>query len=423
MANGQVVPEELIAQIVAGQQAQSQLGPIQEQMNRVDALRQYAPPQGRGMGGVYQAANPLAHIGALMSSIGGQRKFDKLSDQAGALRGTATEGAAAETRAKFLQDQAMQDIRGRTRDTADLNATISALRAETGAQSAAHKQGIAEKNLVIKEQAQDVKEANQRLKEQQQEWKQAEADLKRNFLVGSAEEYVTPEGDVIQVGRDSESYKNLSEDGYPEISLKGLRKVTKDDKSAAEGLPAKDKSHIFRLRKSYDDLNNIRDLAGKLSSEDVANLSRPGEDVAYKVLTPAAMETYIQNNQRNLSADAKEYLRSIAAFSAELRNRLFGSALTVNESVLAEAFLPSAVGLNFSDRMGRINAYAKEFDRWSTAYDRDIYRNMRKYEPWEASDTPVAKGGSARKQLWELTDDDINAMTPEQRDEYLKSMQ
>lgn len=168
--------------------------------------------------------------------------------------------------------------------------------------------------------------------------------------------------------------KGMVDERGNEVSVEGM--VPFDESRQAKqfgygfkNLPATAKKDVIGADFGMRQLNDISNIANSLSPDQLKELQRPGLDVAVRAATPGAFEEYIQQNHKGLSREVKQYLQKVNNFASNIRHERFGSALTIGETRLAEAFLPSATGIGLMERADRLNSFYDDFMNQVSAVD------------------------------------------------------
>lgn len=463
-----VVPPEMLAQILAGQQAQSQLTPLQEQMTRVNELRGYREPQGYQAAGMYQAASPLAHIGRLLSGYANEKEYSSLNDQADALRGAVATGQGAATQAKYAQDEATLDLRAMK---AALDAErIASLNQKTQADIAKGDQakGVPAAyfnpntgQTVHLRQAGNVMvdgEGNpfpltgdwmkwtdyrgaqkdnfdKEYKTGAFDLKKWEAEQKANRQTGKPVMYESKSGETKWLRQTPSGMVDVST-GEP-VALTGDWEVARDKNlpNILDGYGKNLHRPITQTRKAYLDLYELNQTAKALTPEDIKALNKPGLNNIVKTLTPASFEVYMEQQHLDLSPRAKMYLATVNRVGAGIRHKLYGSAVTVNEGAFFDGFSPTAVGVDFNTRVMRADGLLDEIVNDAKAYSTDpessILRDLPAYEKTDfvAADSGKPKGRTVEDflnmstdQLLQVADEDLARLPAEALDKVLQKM-
>lgn len=451
------VAPEMMEKILAGQQATSQLTPLQEQMTRVNELRGYQEPRGYQAAGMYQAASPLAHIGAFLNSYGSENEYKQLQDKANALRGTIAEGQGAATQAGFAQKDAALASAQQGRDIQMLSALIRAgnlgrlTEKDQAAQDLAERKfGFTQGKLgkpvtyldesgnrqTFYESTKGIVDANgnpveiganwttpqEKMNQQKFDQKKFVDQQKLNAQSGKPVMYSDKDGNNVWLRQTNQGMVN-AEDGQP-FALTGDWQISED-----ENLPLVLRDYgknlhkpITQVRKAYLDVQGLQTAANKLTKEDIEQLNRPGLNNVVKSFTPASFETYLEQNRMNFTPRAKEYLAAVNRVGAGIRHELYGAAVTANENAFFESFSPTAVGVDFSTRKMRTDEMMRgilnEVNSYSTDPRTSIIRDLPKYEfsNFEAEQT----GKPEQKQVVDYLDMDINDLANMSQEEMNK---
>ena len=362
MANGDMQPaqpflqedpaQQLLQQMIAGQQAQTQLEPLQEQMKRADKLRQLQMPQGRSAGGVYQAANPLEFIGSMLQASQGRSDYDALAEQAAALRGDVMAGQAA-------QLQQAQGVSGLT----------PWQQAKMAQEKAEHDESVRQFNLT-NEQEQSEFERNLAVNQQKADLQKLEYDRKLaqdevdNYAVRDAKVMMAPDGRTMVVGYNDALGMVDADNPREDRNFAGFTEMTDEVKSVINDLAAggiKKPKEYITAASAIKTMNQINERARGLSANDKRILNRPLRDMLAMSITPKPFEEWVKENwtQKDLTQNARSYLESIYDLASITRHARSGAQLTKMEKALADAYLASADGISVEARQRRMDLAAR----------------------------------------------------------------
>ena len=321
----QTIDPRLIEAQAEGIHAGRQLKDLQGSPAMAQALRMRDAPAPGVTGQGYSAAGPtlmqgLAHM---FSTRHGANKVREMEQQAAALRGNMAEGDVAALQAQQQQNQINQQ----------------------------HQMAMAQ--LASQE-------------------RQKMMELKAEQVRANYETWVNPAtGEMINASRSAEGV--VDEQGNP-TSIEGMVKFRDSQLGRRFGnefkaLGTAQRKDVIGADLGIRRLNEIADLANSMDANDLKYLNRPGLDIAVQAVTPKDFEAYLNTNHKNLPRKVKQYLMRVHDFSSNIRHQRFGSALTANETALANAFLPSATGLGIQDRTDRLNAFYDDFSNQVAAID------------------------------------------------------
>jgi len=350
--------EDTLSKLLAGQQAQAQLSPLEEQMKRVNELRRFAAPQGRGAGDVYQAANPLEHIGALMSSLAANKQYGTLEEKAKALRGQVASGQGADALMKAQLAEATLSNRTNTGANQLINALL---------------------RLRGQNQTQDRFERRLSLSERSQLFKEMK-------MKGSPYYVRNSKGELMHVFSDSLG-NTINTETDQKVNL-GADWIVVDDPNLDEILANHPKGYykeILEDRKAYLDLSELGEASRSLSEADKQELNDEGIYTILKGVTPGFADSYVETHFNNFSPSTKRYLAAVGRVMASIRHKLYGAAVTGNEQSFLDSFSAGATGLSFDDRMHRIDNMMDDVLRAgrsiSTKPTHNIYRDLPEWTP------------------------------------------
>lgn len=310
------IDPQILKRQARGAAASGEIADLYQGPQMAQALRMQNMEMPGVTGEGYSAQGPtlLQGIATMAANRMGSNKVKELENQAKALRGTANEGYLAE-----LESQAQNQAINRQ-----------------------HQSDIAQ---------------------QQSDARLAKAMAEMGGVASNYEPYVNETtGDIVYAAR-SKGKGVVDERGEP-ISIEGLTPF-KESRLGRYGnrfgsLKAAERKDVIGADLMIRRLNEINSVADKLTADELKQLQQPGKDVFYQAASPAAFEAYITQNYKGLSENVKDYMQKLNNFAADIRHERFGSALTYNETRLAEAFLPSATGLTLSDRAKRIDSFAND---------------------------------------------------------------
>jgi hypothetical protein len=122
------------------------------------------------------------------------------------------------------------------------------------------------------------------------------------------------------------------------------------------------------------EVKTLEDLRGRL-----------GKSLA-KAVTPLAFTAILEGEFDSYTPRIRTFLNQVRSGSAEVRNQLFGSALTATETESSNGFLAGADGLKLSDIMRRINQIDKTSADTLNSLDAsggEAGYSFADYNPWE----------------------------------------
>lgn len=332
------LPPELLAKQLRGLRASQQLAGIEKEREAL-AKKQYKAPEGLGYDGVYQAANPVGHIGALMSGFANDQKSRDLAEQAKALRYQAGDDEAATAEMQFaLGGQKGSDSLGWAKFMYDM---------------------------------------------QQDYLKRMDA---QNKTTGDAERYVNKDtGEVMWLRPTESGFKNLATDDY--MAMSG-NIVPLNSNAVYDRIPEKLQTKAESYRVLYTNTKAVQEAAKNLTERDMKDLSQPGLFSLIKGLTPQKLDAYIMQNGLELSANAKAYLEKAAALDGMIRHSEYGAALTGAEIRNYDEYAIGSPSLDFKGRVRRLNSLMdKVLSRGRALVDSNdfkdsIYSDLGKFDFW-----------------------------------------
>lgn len=325
----QGVDPEQLQRIARAKSAQGQVSGMSNSPAMQAALRDYnmAPLEVRGQGAAATAPHLLEGVARAVTRNQGKSKLAEMELQSQALRGQISEGSMAEQRAQLQAQDYQNKIDSQQR-----------AQAVTDSQAAAT---LANERAVARE------------------------TTEANYLVAEPQEYTHPKtGERVLVGR-TRGGGMINPDTNEKISIEGLRKTSDMQNEAlagVQGIANMSNTHKTDVVGSYEGiraLNKIGNTASQLSDAGRAQIDNVTMNAVLKAVTPKAFEELIKG--KRFTPEVKKYLQEVNEFSVKLRNQYFGSALTMNEQQIAEAFLPSATGISLADQMARIDGLARTY--------------------------------------------------------------
>ena len=359
----QGITPEMIAKIAAGRNAQRGLGSLSNNPANIQALRNANTPYSEVQGKGHAATAPsfLEVLGRTALRGRGEMDLASQAKEANALRGATAEGEAAELEAKYAQDAAAQQ--------AKIAAAEAKVRADQDAALEQHNRTLSRDEL---QNNRRVAAAEIKRTQDVQDQMRAGGMLKSGFstyydpATGQTKNVATTnDGGVIDEDRQKTSIEGMVPyDDY--VETLGV------DSAAIGNMSNTHKTDLAGYYSGKRQLNDINDIARAFTDEDRAALDKPGLNSVIKAMTPANFETYVNSELKGLTPRAKQYLTRVNEFSSGLRNQLFGSALTVNETVLSETFLQSPVGIGLDDQLARADSINSMFDARIQGID-DVY--------------------------------------------------
>lgn len=316
----------LLQQQSRGLAAGSELAGINQSAAMAEALRKSGAELPGMTGRGYSAAGPnlLNGIVQMMNKREGRNELKAMESQANALRGEAEAGQQASLQADAQQNQINR----------------------------AQQMEMAQLASAERQKMEQLRQT--RMKQMPKPYVNNDGDIK--YL-----SYEQGKGLVDEHGAlaDSEGYLP-----YKDSSL--AKKYGSDFK----GLGSPQRKTIIDADFGINQLNKVNALANEMSQDEWSQLNKAGRDVLAKKIAPKDFNEYINKNMRGLSPRVKRYMTRLNEFSSDIRNKRFGSALTIGETELAEMFLPSAVGINLADRTDRVNLFADRFKSQVESVDR-----------------------------------------------------
>ena len=177
------------------------------------------------------------------------------------------------------------------------------------------------------------------------------------------------------------------------VNLAGFRKVDDaNSKNAAYGgrsraAAEREALNLYNRRSSVDSLASI---ALEFTDTEIKELqdirSRLGKKIALAV-TPQDFEQVVEGEFEGYTPKIKAFMNELRRGGAQLRNDLFGSALSKNEARSSEGFSSAAGGLSLSDIMLRLGTLddrtVENLTNLDAAYNED-FSTRRQYETMSA---------------------------------------
>lgn len=359
-AAGEITPE-MLAQIMAGQEAQAALSPLEKQLALAEQMRGFQMPGGRSAGQVYQAANPLEFLGAMMSGIAGEREYGKLSEQAEALRKTVGTGKGAQQQADLIADA----------QKAALNEYYKTTRLS---------QMDTAENRKEQQRLDALKRHEDKMALAQQKWNTLSAKDKRKFANTDRawnELSAKQKEDIAFKQQQFEFQKKVKEKQWTQAAEKHQlnveefkldqrkfelkqEQIRKEQAKPFAGLETHQQKRVDNARGMISQMAKINENARQFTQADINFLNEIGTDAAIATLAPGGFEAWIESKrQKTTSERVRKYLTQVRSLAASMRHEIAGSALTANEQQLVRAFLPDTPGVSLNDQLQRLDDTAE----------------------------------------------------------------
>lgn len=361
------LPPELLAKQLRGIRASQQLAGIEKEREAL-AKKQYKAPEGLGYDGVYQAANPVGHIGALMSGFANDQKSRDLAEQAKALRYQAGDDEAATAEMQFA----------------------------LGGQKGSDALGWA------------------KFMHEMQKYQQDRFD-KYNEFTGDAKQYVDKKtGEIKWLRPTKYGYKDTDTDKYMPLTS-NFKELGSNE--IFDRVPEKLHTQAASYRALYTSTMAVQDAAKKLTEKDMQDLSQPALMSTIEAFAPATLDAYLREHKIDLSDNAKAYLERTANLDAIVKHELYGAALTGGERSDFNKFATNADALDFKGRMRRLNSLmtgvlAKGRSLVdSPKFDQSIYSDLGEFDFWTPEYEDIPEGPVAARVKEFVRESVINPMS------------
>lgn len=350
----QGVDPQHLQRIAQAKAAQSSLAGMNNSPAMRNALRnsQPAPLEVQGRGAAATAPTILNAFASMAQQSKGEGRINAMEQQAQALRGQISEGSIAEQQSALqaADYQNKMDSQRRAQEITERKAAAT----------------LADERAVSRETTQ------------------------AGYLISEPVEYVDKMGNRKFAGR-SKGKGMVDPNSLETTDIEGWRKtsdVQEEALAGVQGVSAMSNTHKTDVVGAYEgirSLDKIAKTASGLSDEARSQIDSTVLNTIIKAATPQAFEQLIQGQR--FSPEVKKYLQEINEFSVKLRNDYFGSALTMNEQQIADAFLPSATGISLKDQMIRIDGLARTYGdslkSVDNLYGSNTFKKAPDYTPWE----------------------------------------
>ena len=277
-----------------------------------------------------------------------------------------------------------QSLFGGVRDVlSNVQGTRQQQRLEPQLEDAQARMGMGKTNFGLYKQYKLEEEAKRKQKVEAAKQAQEQANWKKTYEgMASPETFANPDGsEPIQV--------YLTKDrGYVDanrnpVDLTG--KVPYESPTSRSGrtyTPAAVNKAWFESVNRLSAGHSLITAAAGIPDEDKATLDDNTDilgNLLISAVTPDFLDQFVQSN-RNLSAETQNFLRQLNMMDAETRHKLFGAALTDNESASAKTILAQINDIGFTRALDQV---VLEMEKaLSTARNADYVSGHRRTDQW-----------------------------------------
>ena len=330
----------LLQRQARGMAAANELSALNQGPAMARALRMQDAPAPGVVGHGYAAQGPtlLQGLAHMVSKRQGGNRVREMERQAQALRGEVTGGQQAQ-----LEAQAQQNLIDRQQQM-----NLAQIQSDERLK----------RDIALNQQRIDLE------------------NVRQGGVTGPYKAYFNPEtGDFKYAARSKgkgmvdENVQPTSMEGYLPYDAGAQRRFG----SGFEGLKAPERKRVIDANFGIRQINQINDIANKMTQEEWQQLNKPGFDVVLKMASPQDAQQYMNEKMKGLSPRSKQYLAKVQNFVSQVRKNRFGTAQSMNETALFEAFSPGASGIGLVERNQRLNNFYDQILAEVRAVD-DFYR-------------------------------------------------
>lgn len=331
LPENQGIDPATLSAMLRGVGAGTELEGLTRALDDADAKRQLNVTQGQQIGNVYQAANPLAVLVDTLSSVDGQKEYDRLNEQANALRGDIGVGRQAGTEAEL--------------QSADALAQYQAQLAEADA--------LTQRNQYVagQENARDLQDA--RLGAQEDQFARAQK---------------------AKIDSENRAHSRKLADEERKVQQAEKERLEKHEREFAANnfydMSDSDQKEITKSRVQLSRLKQIENAMHGLTEKDIEHFDNKALREVLVEGTPQAISNWMADNMVNLSPSMQEYMRGVESLTAEMRHALFGGALTAGEARSAKGFMPTGIGFSLPSQVVRLEGVQNQVLNDLNAYQK-----------------------------------------------------